>query len=142
MLVVVVLRPSRDSLEIPIHPVDQILSEFGRVVKLLARWNIHHQLRQIRDGVTESHQEEIDQLTSEYDDVVSAVRTLEETAEAWEESAADLWETIGDELREQKPDLPEPPTARPANEPDGFVLFDSKRDYLNQMDAYREWQRR
>ncbi len=47
-----------------------------------------------------------------------------------------------DELREQKPDLPKPPTARAANEPDGFVLFDSKRDYLNQMDAYREWQRR
>ena len=36
----------------------------------------------------------------------------------------------------------EPPTPRPANEPDGFVLFDSKRDYLNQIDAYREWQRR
>ncbi len=107
-----------------------------------ARWKVHHQLRQIRDGVVESHQEEIDELTSEYDDVVSAVRTLEETAEAWEESAADLWETIADELRGQKPDLPAPPTARPANEPDGFVLFDSKRDYLYQIDAYHEWQRR
>ena len=106
------------------------------------RWEIDHQLTKIRDEVTESHQDEIDELTSKYDDVVSAVRTLEETAEAWEESAADLWETIADELREQKPDLPEPPTARPANEPDGFVLFDSKRDYLNQIDAYREWQRR
>ena len=46
------------------------------------------------------------------------------------------------ELRERKPDLPDVPTARPAKEPDGFVLFDSKRDYLNQIDAYREWQRR
>ena len=43
---------------------------------------------------------------------------------------------------EMQPVLPDVPTARPANEPDGFVLFDSKRDYLNQIDAYREWQRR
>ena len=42
-----------------------------------------------------------------------------------------------------QPDLSEfeKPTARPANEPDGFVLFNSKRDYFNQIDAYREWQR-
>ena len=28
------------------------------------------------------------------------------------------------------------------SEPDGFVLFDSKRDYLTQLDQYHEWQRR
>ncbi len=44
-----------------------------------------------------------------------------------------------DVVREYAEDVP---AARPANEPDNFVLFDSKRDYLNQIDAYREWQRR
>ena len=53
-----------------------------------------------------------------------------------------LWSTITEELQEKKPDLPTLPMVRPANEPDGFVLFDSKRDYFNQIDAYREWQRR
>ncbi len=45
--------------------------------------------------------------------------------------------TQGDDLDEFKK-----PKARPANEPDGFVLFDSKRDYLTQIDHYHEWQRR
>ncbi len=107
-----------------------------------ARWKVEHQLRKIRDGVAELHQEEIDQLTSEFEAVVDAAQTLEETAEAWETSAEGLWETMAEEMREREPNLPDVPTARPANEPDGFVLFDSKRDYLNQIDAYREWQRR
>ena len=107
-----------------------------------ARWKINHQLREMSEEVAGAHQEEFDQLTSEYDDVVSAIEALEEAAEAWETSAADLWKTMADELREKKPSLPAPPSARPANEPDGFVLFDSKRDYFNQIDAYRDWQRR
>ncbi len=49
---------------------------------------------------------------------------------------------VAEEMRERERSLPDVPTARPADEPDGFVLFDSKRDYLNQIDAYREWQRR
>ena len=34
------------------------------------------------------------------------------------------------------------PKPRPANDPDGFLLFNSKRDYLSQLDHYHEWQRR
>ncbi len=107
-----------------------------------ARWNVNHQMQKIRDEVAESYQEEIDGLTLEYDDVVDAAQKLEEAAEVWEASAKGLWETIAEEMRERKPSLPEVPTARPANEPDGFVLFDSKRGYISQIDAYREWQRR
>ena len=61
---------------------------------------------------------------------------------ALEES--DLWSTITEELDEERDNLPalEKPKPRAANEPDGFVLFDSKRGYFNQIDAYREWQRR
>ena len=101
------------------------------------RWNLNHQLREIAETVTEPHQDEIDQLTSDYEDIVARL-------EAWERSAEDLWSTITEELEEEQPDLEEfeKPKARPANEPDGFVLFDSKRDYLTQMDHYHAWQRR
>ena len=63
---------------------------------------------------------------------------------AWEERAEGLWSTITEELEEAQPALAdfEKPKARPANEPDGFVLFDSKRDYLTQLDRYHEWQKR
>lgn len=38
-------------------------------------------------------------------------------------------------------EFPEP-EPWPAQEPDDFLLFDSKRDYLTQLDDYHEWQRR
>ena len=102
-----------------------------------ARWNLHHRLREIAETVTEPHQDEIDQLTAEYEDIIGELG-------AWGQRAEGLWSTITEELEEEQPDLDEfeKPKARPANEPDGFVLFDSKRDYLSQMDRYHEWQRR
>ncbi len=101
------------------------------------RWNLRHRLREIQAAVAEPHQDEIDELTSDYEEIVASL-------EAWERSAEDLWSTITEELEEAQPDLAEfeKPKARPANEPDGFVLFDSKRDYLTQLDRYHEWQRR
>ncbi len=102
-----------------------------------ARWKLNRQLREIEETVTESHQEGIDELTLAYEGIVADL-------EAWERNAEDLWSTITEELEEEQPDLSEfaKPKARPANEPDGFVLFDSKRDYLTQLDRYHEWQRR
>ncbi len=101
------------------------------------QWQLNHQLREIERAAAEPHQEKIDQLTSAYEEIVADLG-------AWEESAAALWSTITEELEEERPDLGafEKPKARPANEPDGFVLFDSKRDYLTQMDHYHAWQRR
>ena len=83
------------------------------------------------------HQEEIEELTSDYESIVADLG-------AWERSAEDLWSTITEAMGEKEPDLAEfeKPTPRPANEPDGFVLFDSKRDDLTQLDRYHEWQRR
>ncbi len=102
-----------------------------------ARWRLQSRLTAIEQGIADPHQEEIDQLTSTYEEMVAEI-------EAWERSAEDLWSSITEELEEEQPDLSEfeKPAPRPANEPDGFVLFDSKRDYFNQIDAYREWQRR
>ncbi len=101
------------------------------------RWKLRRQLLDIQLSVTNRHEDEIDQLTSTYEEIVAEL-------EAWERSAEDLWSTITEELEEEQPDLEdfEKPKARPADEPDGFVLFDSKRDYLTQLDQYHEWQRR
>ena len=98
---------------------------------------LRRHLREIAETVTEPYLDEIDQLTSEYEQIIGDFR-------AWEENAEGLWSAIAEKLEEEEPDLSEfeKPKARPANEPDGFVLFDSKRDYLSQMDAYRKWQRR
>ncbi|MCZ6859084.1 MAG: hypothetical protein O7I42_02175 [Alphaproteobacteria bacterium] len=101
------------------------------------RWQLASRLRQIQEKVNEPHQEEIDELTSDYEGLVGHL-------EAWERSAEDLWSTNTEEMEEAEPDLEEfqKPTPRPATEPDGFVLFDSRRDYLTQLDRYHEWQRR
>ena len=118
--------------------LDPTLNERVREV----RWKLEHQLDEIEKKVIESHQEEIDQLIFEYDAVNDAFNALEENIAIWEESAENVWATIAEELGEKKPGLPEKPTARPVNEPDDLVLFDSKRDYLTQMDRYHAWQRR
>ena len=97
------------------------------------RWRLASQLGLIQEEAVEEHQEEIDKLESAYDDIVSNL-------ESWEERAQETWSSIADKLFQEKPDLPEIPKPRPANEPDGFVLFDSRRDYFKQIDAYREWQ--
>ena len=62
----------------------------------------------------------------------------------WESRADDVWCTIADELRDNAPDLSEfeKPEPQPVQEDDGFVLYDSKRDYLRQLDHYHHWQRR
>ncbi len=101
------------------------------------RWRLASRLSQIQEKVAEPHQEEIDELTSDYEGIVGDL-------EAWERSAEDLWYTITKEMEEKEPDLSEfeKPTSRPINEPDGFVLFDSKRGDLSQIDAYHAWQRR
>jgi len=68
------------------------------------------------------------------------VSILREADDGSLETAMQLFE----EMEEKEPNLEEfeKPKARPANEPDGFVLFDSKRGDLSQIDAYHEWQRR
>jgi len=50
----------------------------------------------------------------------------------------------GDRMKPMAPNIDdyEIPKPRPANDPDGFLPFDSKRIYLSQLDHSHEWQRR
>jgi hypothetical protein len=68
---------------------------------------------------------------------------LRESAERLDAEAAGVWAAIGEALEMNAPII-EPdqvPRAREAS-PHEAPLFDSKRDYLTQIDAYRAWQGR
>lgn len=63
---------------------------------------------------------------------------IEEATEAmWPEIADDIAAEIKAQMPQlQETDLPHPREASPPASP----LFDSKRDYLDQIDHYRAWQ--
>lgn len=73
----------------------------------------------------------------------SLIDRFKEDVEALEAETEELWPQIAAALNEVKPsfdpaDMPEP---RPATPPDA-PLFDSRRDYVDQIDHYRAWQGR
>jgi hypothetical protein len=88
----------------------------------------------ITKRVHTKHAEQIEELTNRFEEIVEELRE-------WETEADELWQTIADHLAEEKPDLSEVevPRSEAPGATDKFVLFDSKRDYLTQMDAYNSW---
>ncbi len=74
--------------------LDPTLEERVREV----RWNLHRHLRDIAEAVAEPHQDEIGQLTAEYEDIVGELS-------AWEERAEGLWSTITEKLYEEETHL-------------------------------------
>jgi vacuolar-type H+-ATPase subunit H len=101
-----------------------------------ARWKLSRQLSDIEKKAREPHQEALDGLEAEYQEIVEHLRE-------WEQRAQSTWESISEELESEKPDLSdyEPPAPRPAREPLD-ALYDSKRDYFTQLDRYHAWQGR
>jgi len=97
------------------------------------------------------HREELDELVEQQNNVVSGYRALferlearmnreletlhERVAEVYDEIEEDL-EGYGEEL--ELPDRPEPEVVGDVREP----LFDSDRDYFEQLDHYRSYQGR
>jgi hypothetical protein len=88
----------------------------------------------IERAICEYHAEEIEELSVRFD----AIKT---ELEEWEGEASDLWQDIAAKMEEQLPDLSdvEVPRSEAPGETDRFVLFDSRRDYFTQMDAYNAW---
>ena len=58
--------------------------------------------------------------------------------------ADEVWAKLSELMKTMAPDIDdyEVPGPRPAEEPESPVLFDSKCDYLSQLDHYHAWQRR
>ncbi len=102
-----------------------------------ANWRLHDHLREIEEKAMEPYGEEIEELEDEYNGIIASLQE-------WENGADEFWAKISDRMKPMAPDIDdyEIPKPRPANDPDGFLLFDSKRDYLSQLDHYHTWQRR
>jgi hypothetical protein len=96
--------------------------------------NISLSLRKIEQGICKEHAEKIEELSGRFDEIKTEL-------EEWAEEASDLWQDIAAEMEEQLPDLSdvEVPRSQAPGETDRFVLFDSRRDYFTQMDAYNAW---
>jgi len=61
----------------------------------------------------------------------------------WEDRAETVWHAIAADLEDQKPDLDERDWPEPEDGDEDFdPLFDSTRDYIEQIDRYKEHQDR
>lgn len=108
----------------------------GRVFD--AKAALGNELDNIRQAVIDAHQTEIDALRAEYE----AIRgDFERRMGGYGRRLESLWQAISDELEEATPDVDDYPVpeADEANERPG-ALYDSERDYLDQMTHYKRYQ--
>jgi hypothetical protein len=100
--------------------------------------DIHEELDELRQSVLEAHKGEVAELSESYERLRDEYLKLM----AWhKKEIAHLWRAITEELEASAPDIAnyEIPTATEAEEREG-VLFDSRRDYLTQVRAYKDFQ--
>ena len=103
-----------------------------------AREQLEQDYTQIRRDVMAQYEDRIDDLRAKLEEI----RTL--AGPEMDEYATDvraLWEEISDELKAQTPDLDEYliPEGDEANEI-GTGLYNSQRDYMEQLEVYKQFQ--
>jgi hypothetical protein len=105
------------------------------------RSDLRLRLRTIEEGIHAHHAGEIESLKTEFETITDEFASVTYMFDDWEERARELWQTVAGEIDEQRPDLSdvEVPRSQAPGETDRFVLFDSRRDYFTQMDAYNAW---
>jgi len=100
---------------------------------------VHLKLRRrfndIESKVRAPYAEAIRNLEDRYEDLVARF-------EAWGTEADSIWSEIADQLHELKPDIAKYPKPRACSAEETEAMFDSKRDYLTQLEHYHDWQRR
>jgi hypothetical protein len=96
--------------------------------------NAYLSLKKIEQQICEEYAEKIEELSERFEEIKAELQ-------GWAEEASDLWQDIAAEMEEQLPDLSdvEVPRSQAPGGTDRFVLFDSRRDYFTQMDAYNAW---
>jgi hypothetical protein len=95
---------------------------------------LERELDDITESAYDAHRAEIDELTAAWAEITTAM-------EAWKRRAQPVWRGIAESLTVDapNPDDHDWPEAREANEDDD-PLFDSTRDYIDQMGYYKEFQ--
>jgi hypothetical protein len=150
-------RIVEDAIDVYREPTQQARREISSLANEI--WN---EIISINNAVKAEHAEEIAQVESEYDAakgdvaehqqaIADAIAQCEATIgerkaaiaerlDRWREQAAPVWQRIADEVDERLPDLDdiEWPEVEPADEPE--ALYDSGRDYLDQVTHYKRHQ--
>jgi hypothetical protein len=105
------------------------------------RSDVQLRLRTIEREVHDKHADDIAAISAGFSEIADQLAAIASRFEDWEEEARELWQTIADEMEEQRPELSdvEAPRSEARGETDRFVLFNSRRDYFTQMDAYNAW---
>jgi hypothetical protein len=100
------------------------------------REDLEHELQMARERILERYDVEIEEARQELEDINADPRI-----QAYLDRIAQLWQYIERDLQQEAPDLDQfrPPEAREAREL-GDGLYNSSRDYLQQIDAYKEFQ--
>jgi hypothetical protein len=86
----------------------------------------------------DEHRNKIDELEIEWTQIAD---DHEAAVEAWIARAETTWDAIAQELEERKPDLDDVEWPEPAEgDEDDDPLFDSSRDYVEQINRYKKHQ--
>jgi hypothetical protein len=95
---------------------------------------VEAELDEINERVHAQHEADVEALRTEYQDMAGRM-------ERWRERAETVWQAIGESLQAEAPDidLVDWPEAEEGNE-DSDPLFDSTRDYVEQIDRYKDHQ--
>lgn len=100
-----------------------------------ARNEILSRLSNIEDQIHAHYAADVDALRFDHADIQERLR-------AWEERAGAVWQAMTERLETADIDMDlTPPEPKPADEHEA-PLFDSRRDYLSQLDHYHAWQGR
>lgn len=108
----------------------------GKVNAALRR--LRADLADTRQGIIAPHQEQLDRLAADYEEIRQEFTAR---VEAIQTEVTQLWQAISDSMEEEAPDMDSYPIpeAEAARELDG-ALYDSERDYVDQIEAYKLFQ--
>jgi hypothetical protein len=97
---------------------------------------ISRDLIRIEREVRDEHRDELDELESDWEEIRRQV-------EDWRERAEPLWHAMAEELEARKPDAEDYDWPEPEEgDEDPDPLFDSTRDYVEQVDRYKGHQQK
>lgn len=95
-------------------------------------------LKTVEDAVLGVHEQELDALKAEHEDLQ---RAFAAQMEGFAQRVKQVWQAIGRDLRVNVPDVENYPVPEPYEaEEIGEGLYNSQREYLDQIVAYKEFQ--
>jgi hypothetical protein len=103
-----------------------------------ARQALRDRLDEIRNDILDQYREDIEALENEYTEIREE---FEQRMSRYGSRLERVWQAIHGEMEASAPSIDDYPVPEPTllDEPDD-ALYDAQRDYLEQLDAYKDWQ--